>query len=346
MTKPLTSLLIIFSIMSCATVSQDKVVTSPEKEMPKTETKVATKIIPEIVDLKIPASSVNFKMALIPSGSFKMGSIEEEINREADEGPQIEVKVESFYIGVNEVTFDEFNIFREKEFDLAPENRPGWNADAFARPSPPYEDPTFGMGKEGFPAVSMTQFSALQYCKWLSNKTGDFYRLPTEAEWEYACRAGSTTAYYFGDDTEILKDHAWHYDNSSEKYHKVGSKMPNNWGLYDMLGNVSEWTLDQYKADAYATITAEMAEETNPWIKPTRLHPRTVRGGSWDDSIEDQRCAARIRSSSKWKERDPQIPKSFWWNTDSPFVGFRIVKLVNQPTLEERAAFWLLVLGD
>ncbi|MEM6319040.1 MAG: formylglycine-generating enzyme family protein [Bacteroidota bacterium] len=309
-------------------------------------TKTAEKGDNLTIKAEIPATDVTFKLALIPGGQFMMGSPEAEASREADEGPQLEVAVDSFYMGIHEVTFDEFIIFREKELDKAPEGRTDWNSDAIARPSPPYEDPTFGMGKEGYPAVSMTQFSALQYCKWLSDKTGDFYRLPTEAEWEYACRAGSQTTYYYGDDTELLDDYAWYYDNSDEKYHKVGSKKPNDWGLYDMLGNVSEWTLDQYQKDAYTTIAEKMANEVNPWIQPTRLHPRTVRGGSWDDDKEDHRCAARIRSSGKWKERDPQIPKSYWWNTDSPFVGFRVVRPYNQPSAEEQAAFWSLVLGD
>jgi len=344
MLKQLTLLTFIVTSFACATTGQNKVTTAADTL--KKEMTIEKSEENKILKANIPATDVTFDLALVPAGSFKMGSPEGEENRTEDEGPQVEVKVESFYIGVHEVTFDEFNIFREKELDKAPEGRADWDADAFARPSPPYEDPTFGMGKEGFPAVSMTQFSALQYCKWLSDKTGDFYRLPTEAEWEYACRAGSTTAYYYGDDTKMIDDHAWHYDNSSEKYHKVGSLKPNKWGLYDMLGNVSEWTLDQYKKDAYITIAEKMADEINPWIRPTRLHPRTVRGGSWDDSKEDHRCASRIRSSSKWKERDPQIPKSFWWNTDSPFVGFRIVRPYNQPSTEERAAFWQLVLGD
>lgn len=295
---------------------------------------------------QIPATPISFKLALIPGGSFQMGSTSGEESREEDEGPQHLVTVDSFYMGVTEVRFDEYHIFREKELDKAPEGREDWDADAFARPSPPYEDPTFGMGNEGFPAVSMTQFAALQYCKWLSNKTGIFYRLPTEAEWEYACRAGSTTAYYYGDDTELIDDYAWHYDNSEERYHKVGEKKPNAWGLYDMLGNVSEWTLDQYQDTAYAHIAATMTEEINPWIKPTRLHPRSVRGGSWDDDKEEARCAARIKSSMRWKERDPQIPKSFWWNTDSPFVGFRLVRPYKQPTKAEQMAFWERVLGD
>ena len=294
----------------------------------------------------IPSTPVSFELALIPGGKYLMGSPEGETDREADEGPQFEVQVDSFYIGVHEVTFEAYNIFREKELDIAPKGREDWDVDAFARPSPPYEDPTFGMGKAGYPAVSMTQFAALQYCKWLSDKTGIFYRLPTEAEWEYACRAGSTSTYYYGDDTKQIDDYAWHYDNSNEKYHKVGEKKPNAWGLYDMLGNVSEWTLDQYQDTAYAHIAATMSEEINPWIKPTKLHPRSVRGGSWDDDKEEARCAARIKSSFKWKERDPQIPKSFWWNTDSPFVGFRLVRPYVQPTKEEQMAFWVRVLGD
>ena len=294
----------------------------------------------------IPGTEVSFEMALIPSGNVLMGSEEDEDERDADEGPRFETTVDSFWMGVHEVTFNEYHIFREKEMDLVPVELPDYNADAIVRPSPPYEDPTFGMGKDVFPAVSMTQFAALQYCKWLSDKTGEFYRLPSEVEWEYACRAQSTGSRYYDEALENLDDHAWHYDNSSEKYHKVGEKTPNNYGLYDMLGNVSEWTLDQYTNDAYEKISTTMADEVNPWIKPTRLYPRTVRGGSWDDDAKEQRCNCRISSSRKWKERDPQIPKSYWWNTDSPFVGFRVIKPYKQPTKEEQDAFWAAVFGD
>ncbi len=298
---------------------------------------------PKTLEVVIPGTDVSFQLALVPGGSYKMGTTKTKKNT-MDEGPAFDVEVDTFWMGIYEVTYDEFIIYREKELDKPGEGNKNWNADAIVRPSPPYEDPTFGMGKDGFPAVSMTQFAALQYCKWLSEKTGDFYRLPTEAEWEYACKAGTDGPYYFKK-AKALTEHAWYYDNSFEKYHEVGLKIPNNWGLYDMLGNVSEWTLDQYMGNAYTTMSEEMAGEINPWIKPTKLHPRTVRGGSWDDAAAEQTCTNRIESSLKWKERDPQFPKSFWWNTDSPFVGFRIVRPYIQPNMEERRAFWNLVLG-
>lgn len=288
----------------------------------------------------IPGSDIVFDLTFIKGGKYMMGSDSVDIERSDDEGPQFEVTVGDFWMGTYELSFEEFDIYRNKEKDVATAAKPEWDADAIARPSPPYEDPTFGMGKDSVPAVSMTQFSALQYCKWLSDKTGNFYRLPSEAEWEYACKAGSN----YGSERIAIDGLAWHSDNSSERYQKKGKKTPNAWGLYDMLGNVSEWTLDQYTEDAYATLAA--STDINPWVKPTRLHPRTVRGGSWDDKVSKSRCTCRIKSNPRWKMRDPQIPKSFWWNTDSPFVGFRLVKPYPQPSQEERDAFWELVLGD
>ncbi|GAB4425000.1 MAG: formylglycine-generating enzyme family protein [Bacteroidia bacterium] len=294
----------------------------------------------------LPGTTVGWEMVLIPGGTFTMGSPEDEEGRMDDEGPQITVRLDSFWMGKFELPYEVYEVFRDKSLDNDSTRLAGsdYSVDAITRPSPPYEDPTFGMGKDGFPAVSMTQYAALKFCKWLWQKTGHFYRLPTEAEWEYACRAGTTTAYSFGDDASELDEYAWYYENSESAYHKVGTKKPNPWGLYDMHGNVAEWCLDQYQADYYATVDTARAE--NVWRRPERLHPRTVRGGSWDDDAEELRSANRIQSSMNWKKRDPQIPKSYWWNTDSPFVGFRLVRPIPQPSPEEVRMFWKVTLDE
>jgi len=295
----------------------------------------------------IPGTDISFTLVHLPGGTFLMGSPEDEAGRNADEGPQRVVMVESFWMATHEVTYDEFAIFRYLNRD---NTATGTEGDIFdpaivARPSPPYEDPAHGMGNQGFPVVGITQWAALHYARWLSEKTGHFYRLPTEAEWEYACRAGTMTAYSFGDDpAEHLDSVAWYYGNSNEVFHPVGKKKPNPWELYDIHGNVAEWTLDEYDPEALAKLTQDSLY--NPWTQPTRLHPRTVRGGAYDDDPEALRCAARQESSLRWKRRDPQIPKSMWWNTDSPFVGFRLVRPVNVPSEKDQEIFWSMVLGE
>lgn len=277
------------------------------------------------------------KMVPIEAGTVNLG---DEKSKEPDEKPVRNVSIPAFWMSSTEITHDVFMVFRDPEIDLDEEGNS--RTDGISRPSAPYEDPVFGMGKEGFPAAGMTQFSALQFCKWLSDKTGHFHRLPTEAEWEYACSAGSDQKYFFGKKKKLLKEYGWFDKNSGGSFHKVGQLKPNPWGLYDIIGNVAEWTLDQYDANAYAEIEDGVE---NPWRKPTALHPRTVRGGSYRNSAIELRSANRTSSSDEWKKRDPQIPKSFWWNTDSPFVGFRIIRPVDPPSPEEQNAFWALVLG-
>ena len=232
----------------------------------------------------------------------------------------------------HEVTYDEYILFQDETKDAEPK------PDGITRPSPPYVDFTLGMGKVGgFPANSMSQYAAVMYCKWLYKKTGIFYRLPTEAELEYACRAGSTTAYSFGEDETQLAKYAWYKDNSGNKYHAVKQLQPNAWGFYDMLGNVAEWTLDQYKADYFEQIKNNPA---NPLMQPQTKYPITLKGGNFRDDAAGLRSAVRIPSEKKWNARDPQIPKSKWWNTDAPFIGFRIVRPAKQPDAMDADKFF------
>lgn len=292
---------------------------------------------------EIPGTEVSFEMILLPAGSFTMGSPESEEGRNPDEGPQKEVSLDAFYMGKYELTWDVFELFfkQNKDIFVKLDEDKVMKIDAISRPSPPYEDPSYGMGKEGFPAVSMSAYSALVFCKWLSTVTGKFYRLPTEAEWEYAARAGTQTAYSFGDSTEEIDGYSVYYKNSDNAYKNVGTKKPNPWGLYDMHGNVAEWTLDEYKEDAYANTDSD-----NPWVTPTVIHPRVIRGGSWDDDSDKLRSASRTASSLKQQKRDPQIPKSFWWFTDSNYVGFRLVSPKEQPTAEQQKEFWATALDE
>jgi formylglycine-generating enzyme required for sulfatase activity len=291
-------------------------------------------------------ADVKLDLVPIPGGTFKMGSPLAEKGRNADEGPQVQVKVEPFWMGKYEITWNQYELWGmglDKQRRTAKEIAPtSWDkmADALAIPTKPYSDMTFGMGKEGYPAVCMTQFAAKMYCKWLSAKTGHYYRLPTEAEWEYACRAGTTTAYSFGDNPEKLGDYAWSSDNSDEKYHKVGKKKPNPWGLYDMHGNVAEWCVDQYYPDRYKQLSGGKLVE-NPVTGVTKAYPQVARGGAWTDEAPLLRSAARRASSKDWKAQDPQIPKSVWYHTDAQFVGFRVIRPLRVPSPEEAARYEL-----
>ncbi len=281
----------------------------------------------------IPGTTVSFEMISIPGGKFMMGSTEMEKGHRQDESPQHTVEVDSFWMGKTEITWDEYELFVFPELEKQADKTKEFGVDAVSKPTPPYVDMSFGMGKRGFPAVNMTQYAALMYCKWLTAKTGDFYRLPTEAEWEYACRAGSSTAYSYGDDESQLENYAWYKKNSKNKYQRVATKKPNSWGLYDMHGNVTEWTMDQYIPDYYTSLKDQTTK--NPWAVPTYLYPRVTKGGSWKNDAIDLRCASRIGSDPDWKQRDPQSPKSDWWNTDASFAGFRILRPVKKPSPEE-----------
>ena len=291
---------------------------------------------------QIQGNDYKLPMQFIPSGSFKMGSPKFEQGHFGDEGPQHQVSVDGFWMGQFEITWDLYNLFVSRELDgnqisNAEDSEVNIDVDGVSGATTPYVEMSFGMGIDNYPAICMTQLAAVKFCEWLSAMTGRFYRLPTEAEWEYACRAGTKTAFSFGDDSSQLEEYAWYAENSNDKYQEVGSKKPNPWGLYDMHGNVAEWTLDHYIPTVYGQ---RIAGVSNPLAGGQKVYPKTVRGGSWMDSPNRLRSAARRPSTKKWKKRDPQIPKSKWWHTDAPFVGFRVVRPLKTPSEEEQKKYW------
>jgi sulfatase modifying factor 1 len=302
----------------------------------------------------IPGSKIQFVMVPIPGGKFSMGSPDDEDDRRDDEGPQFEVVVEPFWMGKYEVTWLEYKKYMQLDRVFKALNGKGLRKvdgdneiDAVTAPSSLYDASfTYSAGEaDDQPAATMTQFAAKQYTKWLSLMAGDFYRLPTEAEWEYACRAGTTSAYYFGDDPDDLEDHAWNIETSDDERHPVGELKPNPWGLHDMYGNVAEWVLDEYSEEGYDHIKAgESVSTDQAFRRPTKLYPRVIRGGSWELEPEDCRSAARLGSDDKeWKYEDPNFPKSPWWYTDSPGlgVGFRFMRPLKTPDVKvARELYW------
>lgn len=282
----------------------------------------------------IPGTKFTIEMIPIPGGTYWIGSPEKEKGRNDDEGPQRAVRVEPFWMSKYELTWDIYDIYsfaldikRKKTEGVDLEKQPdaAKAADAVTRPTPPYADMTFGMGHDNQPAICMTHHSAMECTRWLGTLFGKPYRLPTESEWEWAARGGTSTAYSFGDDPSMLKDYGWYVENA-EKPQVVGKKKPNPFGLYDMHGNVAEWVLDHYEADAFAKLPAEKVSE-NPFVKPdTKEYSYVAKGGSWDDDPEALRSAARRGSDKEWSVQDPQRPQSIWWHTDATFVGFRIMR--------------------
>jgi sulfatase modifying factor 1 len=308
----------------------------------------------------IPGTDVGFRMIPVPGGSFRMGSPDGEEGRSADEGPAFEVTVPPFWIGEHEVTWAEYKRYMAacdlfiamhsaKIRPIDDANR----ADAVTAPSNLYDPTTtFTNGEEpNLPAVSMTQFAARQYTKWLSRLTGRFYRLPAESEWEYACRAGSDTPFSCGggDDLEAF---AWFTDNADDTTHPVGEKKPNSFGLYDMHGNAAEWVVDELVAGGYAKPAAlpqpVAVAAAIQW--PERLYPRVLRGGAYYDEASECRSAARRGSRDAggtpddpdWKDVDPNFPKSPWWYTEEPAlgVGMRLVRPFTEPELDEKRRWW------
>ena len=277
----------------------------------------------------IPDTPVTFEMVPIPGGTFTMGSSAKEAGHKADEGPQHEVQIAPFWMGKHEVTWDEYDRFA---FGSVPDPQPAPSTGPVVatRPTPPYADESHGYGKGKQPAIAITWHAAVMYCRWLSEKTGKTYRLPTEAEWEFAARAGNRSAWSLGDAPAAAGDYAWSTNNSDAKPHPVGKKKPNPGGLFDMHGNVAEWCIDQYDANYYQTLDFKRLALGPVLLPNEKRYSNVVRGGSWDDEPDRLRSGARRGSESDWSLRDPQDPQSIWWHTEATMVGFRIVRPLNE----------------
>ncbi len=242
----------------------------------------------EKLNQPIDGTTVSINLVRVPGGTIT-------VNDPANPGESVEVEVKPMWVSATEITWEPYDIF---VFGL--DSTSNEAADAVTRPSKPYLPPDRGFGHNGYAAISLAYKGADEFCKWLSAKTGRKYRLPTDAEWQYFVAAGATTDYSFGDDVELLKDHAFYEKNSGWQARRVGTREPNKWGIYDGHGNVAEWV---------AGIDG----------KPTTC------GGSWLDEADALKLDVRRAMDPSWQMSDPQIPKSGWWLADCTWVGFRIV---------------------
>jgi sulfatase modifying factor 1 len=299
--------------------------------------------------------AVTFEMVPIPGGTFMLGSPESEEGRSQDEGPQIEIQVPPFWIGRTEVTWDEFQVyqlaytkFKEQNIqqNLAFEQL---EADAVSAPTPVYETSmVYAFGKGNQPAISMSQYGAMQYTKWLSLTTGTQYRLPSEAEWEYACRGGSNTKYSFGEEQATLGEYA-HFlkpEDFAEMERvgtqEVGSKKPNSFGVYDMHGNVAEWVIDQYFENAYELKAKEPIADRYRPLFGTNAYQKVLRGGGWQDEPTKLRSSKRSVGSEQLWDFDPLLPVSPHWlaSDNAQNIGFRIARSLHDLQESEIAKYW------
>lgn len=319
-------LVLIVSMFAGQSVQSQKLADKPGDSREQPTTGAFVKVGDQFLvpySAKIPGTDIEFEMIPVPGGTFLMGSPPDEPHRKADEGPQVEVRIAPMWVGkfeVRQAEYMEFELLYEVFVEIEPKGNATslGDADAVTAPTPLYSREIvhhWGNAPE-LPAVSMTQFAAQQYTKWLSAITKFQYRLPTEAEWEYACRAGTDTAFSWGGDSEAADNYAWYFDNTDEGYFPGGRKKPNAFGLYDMHGNVGEWTVNAYTKEGYAWL-----ENKQPVVAVTTVQwPETstscvVRGGNWEFDLENLRSAARLESiDDEWKDQDANFPNSPWWS--------------------------------
>lgn len=243
----------------------------------------APQVVGEPYTETIPGTTTGLEMVPISSGRVEL---------ETPDGPR-EVEVGPFYMSRTEIPWEIFDVW-VFVLDEGAQVASGKDDDAASRPSRPYVLPGRNWGTDGRPALAMTFHAANVFAEWLSDHTGHTYRLPTQAEWVYACRAG-------GDAPQDLDAVAWYFQNSNDQTHPGGTKEENAFGLADMLGNVGEWVV---------------GVDGEP----------VLMGGSFIDSANQLGCDVGKTQTPDWNMTDPQLPKSPWWLSDAPFVGLRLVR--------------------
>jgi len=248
-------------------------------------------------------NSIGMKLVLIPPGEFMMGSSAEERDRPRMERPQHRVRItRPFRLGRHEVTVGQFRQFVNQTGYKTEAEKDGKGGLALIN-GKGVQDPRFVWTNPGFPqtddhpVVHVSWNDAMAFCQWLSDKEGAEFVLPSEAQWEYACRAGTTTAWYYGDSERTLEEYGWFDRNSDGKTHPTGQLKPNGWSLYDVHGNVREWCADWWATDYYAQ------SPPNDPAGPTTGSDRVTRGGNWSNTAGICRSAHRV-------DRPPEIRNS------------------------------------
>ena len=305
-------------------------------------------IVTEFADYieQIPGTAITVNMIAIPGGTFNMGSSANEDFHKPDEAPVRQVTVSPFFMAEIETTWEQYNEFLRQtlsEGRIPPEvvfaHNSDPDVDAVSGPTPPYGDPSQSWGKGNRPAITMTHYAAETFCQWLSMETGKNYRLPTEAEWEYAARGGAETPYFFEGQpkqysdvgfirrfksakTDIISDFIIYIKNSNNRTQEPDIVKPNPFGLKNMLGNVMEYCADIYDPKAYAKTDEKV---TNPVVTEGG-DEWVVRGGYYASDAADLRSATRdYTRHNAWLKTDPQQPKSILWYSDVRGIGFRVV---------------------
>ena len=249
------------------------------------------------------ANSIGMKLKRIRPGKFLMGSPRSE-DAPFGEGPQHAVEItQPFCLGVYPVTKGQFATFVKDSGYKTEAETDGKGGSGLKPPNTLEQGPQFTWKDTGWeqtdahPVVNVTWNDAKAFCDWLSKKEGKAYELPTEAEWEYACRAGAKTDYAFGDDPRAAGDYAWYQDNSGGHTHPVGGKKPNAWGLYDMNGNVWQWCADRYGKYTEDGVRDPKGYTNDPKNEPGNPVLRVLRGGSYSSTAPFCRAALRNRDA-------------------------------------------------